>query len=74
MQPPATTQAVVPKSTAVATTANSGPLSGVANVGIRRAEIKHGRDVEGCGKWRVREEEERERKEEGEEELNDDFV
>ena len=28
----------------MATRANSGPVSGLANVGIRRAEIKHGKE------------------------------
>lgn len=43
-QPPAPTSgAVVPSAgTAVATPSNSGAVSGVANVGIRRAEIKQG--------------------------------
>ena len=35
--------AVVPSAgTAVATRENSGPVTGIANVGIRRAEIKQG--------------------------------
>ena len=34
---------VVSSGSAVATRANSGPVSGVGNVGIRRAEIKQGR-------------------------------
>ena len=33
---------VVSSGTAVATKSNSGPVTGVANVGIRRAEIKQG--------------------------------
>ena len=41
-------QAVVPSAgTAVATRANSGVVSGIANVGIRRAEIKQGGSAEG---------------------------
>lgn len=40
--PPPTAGAVVATSRAVATTSNSGAVSGVANVGIRRAEIKQG--------------------------------
>jgi syntenin-1 len=40
---------VVSGGNAVATRANSGPVSGLANVGIRRAEIKHGvREVVVC--------------------------
>ena len=47
--PPApTSQAVVPQSRAVVTT-SSGPVSGIGNVGIRRAEIKQGiREVTVC--------------------------
>jgi syntenin-1 len=51
MQPAAPTSGAVVASsgTAVATRANSGPVSGVANVGIRRAEIKQGvREVIVC--------------------------
>ena len=41
-QPSPASGAVVAASSSVATRANSGPVSGVANVGIRRAEIKQG--------------------------------
>lgn len=48
--PPGPSGAVVPSAgTAVATRENSGPVSGMANVGIRRAEIKQGvREVIMC--------------------------
>lgn len=53
----AASQAVVPSAgTTVATKSNSGPVSGLANVGIRRAEIKQGvREVVVCkdGKGKI---------------------
>ena len=39
---------VASSGTAVATKSNSGPVSGIANVGIRRAEIKQGECVCVC--------------------------
>ena len=45
-QPPGTSGAVVASTgMAVATRENSGPVSGMANVGIRRAEIKQGKTI-----------------------------
>ena len=58
-QAPTSGAVVVSGGNAVATRANSGPVTGLANVGIRRAEIKQGKE-------RGRENgEERERKKEG---------
>jgi syntenin-1 len=49
LQAPTSGAVVVSGGNAVATRANSGPVSGLANVGIRRAEIKHGvREVVVC--------------------------
>ena len=44
LQAPTSGAVVVSGGNAVATRANSGPVSGLANVGIRRAEIKHGKE------------------------------
>ena len=44
VQAPTSGAVVVSGGNAVATRANSGPVTGLANVGIRRAEIKQGKE------------------------------